>query len=158
MNNKKLAKLLIFLFVILLVGYLLNTHYANIETALSRISWKQSLWLILIQIPAIGLTGYPLKLLLYRYKIQPAHWISMSFVSYLVNYLLPYRPGIAFRYFYLQKQYQNKIPLTEYSLVTMQYFLLLMLTGFILLFFSKRFTIFFLFHVFPRYPASTFSS
>jgi uncharacterized membrane protein YbhN (UPF0104 family) len=134
MSNQKIAKFFLFSLVILLISYLVNTHYAHIEKALLQISWKQSLLLIFMQIPAIAFTGYPLKLLLHQYNIKAIHWISMSFISYLVNYLLPCRPGIPFRYFYLQKYYQQRIPLLEYSVVTIQYFLLLMLTGGMLLF------------------------
>lgn len=137
MTLKRFSQLFFFLLGLLLIVYLINTHQTDLKTMIVHLTWQNGLCLILLQILAIGSTGYPLKILLSRYNIQPRHWISISFVSYLVNYLLPYRPGIAFRYFYLQKQYN--VPLAEYSTVTLQYFLLLMVTGFLLLFFCWPF-------------------
>lgn len=65
------------------------------------------LLLALLQIPCIAAGGLAFDFLTKPYHIQLAtkDWLGLSFIANLLNQFLPYRPGMGFRYWYLQHHY-----------------------------------------------------
>lgn len=80
--------------------------------------------LILLQIPMIALGGYAFKILCTAFNIHLRwqDWAGLSFIANFLNQLLPYRPGMAFRYLYLRQHYHMKT--TEFIYVMLVYLLL----------------------------------
>jgi uncharacterized membrane protein YbhN (UPF0104 family) len=85
-------------------------------------------WLIgilsLLQIPMIALGGLAFQILCTRFNIQLRwqDWIGLSFIANFLNQLLPYRPGAAFRLFYLHRRYHMTV--NEFIYVMVIYLLL----------------------------------
>jgi len=94
---------------VLLLG--LTLYYAHDIIALTKkFSAGLLIYIVLLQIPLIGAGGLAFDCLAKPYGIQLKHkdWIGLSFIANLLNQFLPYRPGMGFRYWYLQRHYQLK--------------------------------------------------
>jgi uncharacterized membrane protein YbhN (UPF0104 family) len=99
-----------------------------------EISWWLILTLVLLQIPLIASGGLAFKILCKRFNIDLhwQDWVGLSFIANLVNHLLPYRPGVAFRYMFLQQRYQMKV---------MDYVYIMLIYGLLMLGISAGFTL-----------------
>lgn len=86
-------------------------------------------WIILLNIPYIALGGLAFDKLCQPYKIylRWQDWFGLSFIANFINQLLPYRPGMAIRYFYLHQHYQMKV--VQFTLIMIIYFALMIFIG-----------------------------
>jgi uncharacterized membrane protein YbhN (UPF0104 family) len=129
MSPSKSFKIILSLLVIIFMGLMLFFYLDDFIYLFSQLDYLPLLFLIGLQVPIIGIGGYPFKRLMncFGYQIHWHHWLGLSFVSNLLNQLLPYRPGIAFRYIFLKKHYD--LPIKTYTFTTLFYFGILVLSS-----------------------------
>ncbi|HET9843559.1 MAG TPA: lysylphosphatidylglycerol synthase transmembrane domain-containing protein [Gammaproteobacteria bacterium] len=115
--------------VFLGAAYLIVKNEQDFSLLFSQLNWWVFFLILPLQIPLIGLGGYPFKVLIakFGYILPWREWMGLSFIATLLNQILPYRPGIAFRYFYLKKKFH--LPLSLFSLATMLYMLMVTFTS-----------------------------
>lgn len=89
------------------LGFLIFIHHEEFLNLSTQLQLPSLIALVLLQIPFIGLGGWPFKTLVtpLGYSLRWRDWFGLSFVANFINQILPYRPGLAFRYFYLKKNY-----------------------------------------------------
>ncbi|MBS0289179.1 MAG: flippase-like domain-containing protein [Proteobacteria bacterium] len=65
---------------------------------------------MLLQIPMIACGGLAFKILCTALgiEIRWQDWAGLSFIANFLNQLLPYRPGVGFRYLYMRQHYHMK--------------------------------------------------
>lgn len=107
---KKCAKIISYLLVFCLVAGVLLYFGRNILFLLKNVDL---LWIgiaILLQIPMIAFGGLAFKILSLPFNINMRwqDWSGLSFIANFVNQLLPYRPGMVFRYLYMRQHYHMK--------------------------------------------------
>ncbi len=114
------------------MGIIIFTHQDDFIFLFKQLNPSLSIVIYLIQASIIAISGFPFYILMkmFGYDIRVKDWIGLSFIANLLNQLLPYRPGLAFRFIYLKKHY--KILLKHYSFITLFYFFILMSTAFIM--------------------------
>lgn len=98
----------------------------DISHILSHLPWWAMCLVVLLHIPAIAGGGLAFEVLCSRFHIHLRYkdWFGLSFIANFLNQLLPYRPGMGFRYLYLRKQYAMK---PTYFFNIMLFYLLLTL-------------------------------
>lgn len=121
--KKILAILSYALLFIIIIGITLY-YEKDIFNSFSQLKWWMIFLMLLLQIPMIAFGGLAFKLLSIRYDIHIRwqDWIGLSFIANLLNQLLPYRPGLLFRYLYLHQHYHMKS--AEFFFLMLVYFLL----------------------------------
>lgn len=84
---------------------------------------------IVLQIPMIASGGLAFKILCTSLDISMRFkdWVGLSFIANFLNQLLPYRPGVGFRYLYMRQHYHMKA--VQFVHVMFIYFLLTMLSS-----------------------------
>lgn len=127
---KTTIKQQIFYWLIFLV--ILGVFYyqgAHILKTLQQTKLTVTPWLVVLSIPYIALGGRAFDELCRPYQIHLRFkdWFGLSFIASFVNQLLPYRPGMAVRYFYLRQHYGMTLP--QFSVVMIIYLLLTLLFG-----------------------------
>lgn len=90
-----------------LVVFFVSHHYADFKMVFSQFQGKWIFLVIPLQILMLVLAGYAFQCLsqAYQFPLRWQDWMGLSFIANFMNQLLPYRPGIFFRYFYLKKHY-----------------------------------------------------
>lgn len=75
---------------------------------LSQFSWSSLIPIFILQGVFLVLMGHPFKRLTLRWDIQLTlrDWIRLGVVSNFLNHLLPWRPGLGYRYWLLSQYYQ----------------------------------------------------
>jgi uncharacterized membrane protein YbhN (UPF0104 family) len=124
---KLLKKTLSLISYLILTGIIIGLIFyygKDIYAIFIRVKWWLISLMILLQIPMIALGGYAFGILCKRFDIHMRwqDWAGLSFIANFLNQLLPYRPGIGFRYLYLRQHYHMKS--TEFIYVMLVYFLL----------------------------------
>lgn len=111
------------------VGFMIFCYQDDFRHLFTQLRPSYLGWLIVLQILLIGLSGFPFYVLVKGFgtAIHWQHWVGLSFIANLLNQLIPYRPGVAFRYIYLKRHYN--LSLRVYSFATLFYFMILMLCG-----------------------------
>ena len=122
--SKTLRGIITFISIIF-VFFLVMMHKDEFGSLFQNTKPIPMLTLILLQIPLIALRGYPFKVLVSSlgYEIRIRDWAGLSFIANFLNLVLPYRPGMVFRYWYLKKHY--RLPLSHFTRVSLFYFALL---------------------------------
>lgn len=111
MTQSTYINVLRYFFYILLActAFILVVHFQkNILSLFQNVEWWHILLLGILHIPIIALGGFSFNILCGIYKIHLSFrdWFGLSFIANLLNQLLPYRPGIGFRFLYLKYRYQ----------------------------------------------------
>lgn len=130
MNNAKAIIIFIYACILAVLSILFYAHGKNIIFHLSQVEWKYIAILICLNAPFIASGGLSFQLLCLSHKI-PLHWktwLGLSFIASFVNQLLPFRAGMAFRYFYLHNHYKMQ-PITFLTIMTMYFIILLMISA-----------------------------
>ena len=121
----------IFFYSVICFGlfYIIRVNGPDIIHILSKMHFSILITLIFLQIPVIIAGGWAFQFLCTPYRVfMPfKDWAGLSFIANFLNQLLPYRPGLGFRYFYLQQNYQMKI--SEFIYATLMYFILMVFTS-----------------------------
>lgn len=112
---------------LLFVGLMISVHQDDFKHLMTQLDWPTLVMLIGLQTGLIGLSGYPFYVLVgcFGTRVHWHHWVGLSFIANMLNQLIPYRPGIAFRYLYLKKHYNLSFKI--YSFVTVFYFMMLII-------------------------------
>lgn len=122
MKRKVFTRLL---YVSLLISIVLPIFYYNQEIlgSFKKIKWHWLTLIILIQTLVILCHGYTFKVLscCYQIELKWQEWMGLSFIANLLNQLLPYRPGMGFRFFYLKKKHHIKM--SEFIYISLIFFL-----------------------------------
>lgn len=110
-------------------AYLFFTNAQEIYKLFKHITWDYSFVTILLHIPNIALGGLSFHFIAKRFHVyqQFRDWFGMSFVANFLNHLLPYRPGVLLRYFYLRKHYHMRT--SDYVYVTLTCFFVILTIG-----------------------------
>jgi uncharacterized membrane protein YbhN (UPF0104 family) len=137
----KIINRALFLFLVFgaVIGIILYYQGIPIFNTLAQANLSIISIIILLTIPYNALGGYGFSILSrpYNIHIHWMDWMGLSFIASFINQFLPYRPGLAVRFVYLQKHY--KMTFSQFSLIMFIYFLLTFFCG--LLFFSTGFFI-----------------
>jgi uncharacterized membrane protein YbhN (UPF0104 family) len=106
-----------------------DTQQATITTLIDNIDLNLLLILASLQLIFVGFFAIPFCVLARTLSIplNLKEAISISFVSNLLNHLLPYRPGFGFRYLYLRKNYN--VAFATFSAISTTYMILGMAVG-----------------------------
>lgn len=111
---------LLFLLVLLIcVGYFFG---AEIKETLARINLYWFVIFCSLQSIILILSGLAFQVLSipFQYRLKWIDWLGLSFIANFINQLIPYRPGMVIRYYYLNKNYQ--MPLKIYGWIMLIYF------------------------------------
>jgi uncharacterized membrane protein YbhN (UPF0104 family) len=124
---KLLKKILSLISYLVLAGIIIGLIFyygKDIYAIFAHVKWWLICVMISLQIPMIALGGYAFQILCKRFDIQLRwqDWAGLSFIANFLNQLLPYRPGVGFRYLYLRQHYQMKS--AQFIYVMLVYFLL----------------------------------
>tara|TARA_R110002110_G_scaffold121431_2_gene297250 strand:- start:87454 stop:88395 length:942 start_codon:yes stop_codon:yes gene_type:complete len=114
--------------IAILIGWLFFKHKIEIQQSFQNIRMFEILAITLIQIPIIGLGGMAFYFLSFRaIKISKVDSIGLSYIANLLNQILPYRPGMIYRYFFLKYKYQ--MPLSLFFCIMSLYLIFTLITG-----------------------------
>ncbi len=121
---KKLVEIISYLSLFSLIVGLIFYYGSDLYSIFNRVNWWIIGLLIFLQIPMIALGGFAFKILCTAFHIHLRwqDWAGLSFIANFLNQLLPYRPGVGFRYLYLRQNYKMKT--TEFIYVMLVYLLL----------------------------------
>lgn len=119
----------LFLIVTFSIVAILYFQGSTILSTLAGTNVKLLIFLIILNIPYIAIGGYAFDILCRPYHIflRWQDWFGLSFIANLMNQLLPYRPGMGFRYLYLYRHYKMKF--TQFTLIMIIYFIITLATG-----------------------------
>lgn len=150
-------RLYLLLIVILYAGlsalfaYLVAQNAKEILKLFKHITWDYAFASILLHIPIIALGGLSFHIIATRFNIHQhfRDWFGISFIANFMNHLLPYRPGVLFRYIYLRKHYHMKTADYVYVTITCLGFILLISALFMLWgwFFGSQISEFYIFPI-----------
>ena len=106
----KYIRTIVSILLIVITFKLIYKHYDEFILILSRLTLNTFTMLFLINTIVVFLSGFIFNLLSLKldYRLMKKDWIGLSYAAGLLNQLFPYRPGLAFRYYYLKKKYQFK--------------------------------------------------
>ncbi len=126
---KKYAKIISYLCLFLIISSVVFYYSTDIFDTFKKVDpWLIGICIVL-QIPMIAFGGLAFKVLCLALNIKLTfkEWVGLSFIANFLNQLLPYRPGVGFRYIYMRKHYQMKMP--DYIHVMLIYFILTLLVS-----------------------------
>lgn len=124
-----LIKILSYSLLFFIMAGLFIYYGKDIYASFVRTDWWITGILVLLHIPCIALGGLAFSILCTRYDIRLhwQDWLGLSFIANFLNQLLPYRPGMGFRYLYLRHHYQMKT--SHFLTIMLIYFLLTVLAS-----------------------------
>lgn len=110
MIKKSIASILIKIAMLTLIGILVYigvNHGVAIKDTIKQIQLNWLALFILLQFMMISLSGLAFHILSipFEFHLKWYDWMGLSFIANFINQLLPYRPGMAFRFYYLKKNY-----------------------------------------------------
>jgi len=121
-------RFVVYIIIVSLICILLFRHQEAILNSFQKIQLSEILILALIQTPIIGLGGIAFYILSLRsIQIEHTDAIGLSYTANLLNQILPYRPGMIYRYLFLKQKYQ--MSLTLFVCIMSLYFILTVLSG-----------------------------
>lgn len=128
MKRNKVSILFYFM-VALMMAAIFYFQGPLIVSTLSKTKLSLTILLIVLNIPYIALGGLAFDVLcrLYSIHLRWQDWFGLSFIANFMNQLLPYRPGMGFRYVYLKQHYNMK--LSEFTFIMIGYFLIMLMSG-----------------------------
>ncbi|MFO1258460.1 MAG: lysylphosphatidylglycerol synthase transmembrane domain-containing protein [Gammaproteobacteria bacterium] len=140
MSHGKFIQALIYCTLILFFIWVFHHFETQFRTSFSVLSWSHFLILNFLQVIIIGCGGLPFKTLCLalNINIRFRDWLGLSFAASLLNQALPYRPGLAFRFFYLKAHYQLNGP--AFGAVSFIYLILMTLSAIVLGFLACLFS------------------
>lgn len=123
------TSILLFLIVIIVMAAIFYFQGPLIVSTLSKTKLSLTILLIVLNIPYIALGGLAFDVLcrLYSIHLRWVDWFGLSFIANFMNQLVPYRPGMGFRYLYLHQHY--KMRLTQFTFIMLGYFIIMLLSG-----------------------------
>lgn len=132
MSHRKFIQALTYCALIVLFIWVFHRFETEFKAAFSQLSWSHFLMLNFLQILIVGSGGLPFKTLCLplNVNIRFKDWLGLSFAASLLNQALPYRPGLAFRFFYLKTHYQ--LSGSAFLAVTFAYLILIVASAFVL--------------------------
>lgn len=132
MSHRKTIQALTYCALIIFFIWVFHRFETEFKSAFSELSWSHFVVLNILQVLIVGLGGFPFKTLCLPLNVNIAFrdWFGLSFAASLLNQALPYRPGLAFRFFYLKAHYQLSGP--AFLAVTFVYLLLMVGSAFVL--------------------------
>lgn len=118
-----------YLGLIVIIFGSLSYFSQDIFTLFKHLNWKIISLLTFLHIPLILLYGLGFEEICkaFKYRLRWMDWVGLSFITNFLNQLLPYRPGLAFRYFYLRKHYH--IPTQQFVFILLTYLSLMLLVS-----------------------------
>lgn len=113
-----------YLMLTAIIGSVIYFYGSDIFLTLAKVKWWIIGILIFLHIPMIASGGLAFQILCSRFDIHLRFqdWFGLSFIANLLNQILPYRPGMGFRYLYLHQRYH--IGATQFIYIMLVYFLL----------------------------------
>ncbi|MGD9592940.1 MAG: YbhN family protein [Candidatus Berkiella sp.] len=124
---KKFAKITSYLLLFVIIAGLIFYFGKDIFVQFKKVNSYLLFISIILQIPMIACGGLAFKVLCQTLGIHIKFhdWVGLSFIANLLNQLLPYRPGVGFRYIYMRQHYKMKT--SDFFHVMFIYFLLTLL-------------------------------
>ncbi|MBS0290581.1 MAG: flippase-like domain-containing protein [Proteobacteria bacterium] len=108
---KLCAKIISYAILLMIISGLFFYYGKDILGIFKKFNWELIYLIIFLQILMITAAGFAFKMLCIPFGIQLRwqDWIGLSFIANFLNQILPYRPGLGFRYFYMKQHYGMKI-------------------------------------------------
>ena len=127
MPYRKIFKWLATLFVFCFVMWVIYQHHTELMTIFQRLALPSLGLVLLFQITILALGGMAFNLLCIAldYHVHWRDWLGLSYVASFLNQLLPYRPGLAFRFIYLKRYYLFKTS----DFIGITFFIFIILAG-----------------------------
>lgn len=125
---KTIIRFVIYAIISVLICMLFFKHKEAILHSFQNIRPSEVLILALLQTPIIGLGGVAFYFFsIQNIQIKYTDAIGLSYTANLLNQILPYRPGMIYRYFFLKQKYQMSLGL--FVCIMSLYFILTVLSG-----------------------------
>ena len=108
LHQKTAVRILFALATTPVICYFIYQHNQALVTTLKSVQLKYLLVIALFQVAFMGLQGLPFNWLTKTKgaDMHTQHWLGLALICSMLNQILPYRPGIGFRIYFLYKYYQ----------------------------------------------------
>lgn len=130
MKTRSTTILIGIVFTLVISGVFYFQGHAILDV-FEKTQMNYAIYLILLNIPYVAANGLAFDCLCYIYgiRLRWLDWIGVSFIANFINQCLPYRPGMAFRFFYFRQHYH--MTFVQFSFLMLLFFSIMLLCGLI---------------------------